>query len=69
MTSDSVLRDHLQRLLAWEDAHVGYDAAVAKIPPGLRGTRPANLPYSAWELVDHLRITQEDILDFCRNPH
>src|SRR5919106_968579 len=68
MTNDSVLRDHLARLLAWEDAHVSYDTAVADIPRELRGTRPANLPYSAWELVEHLRITQEDILDFCRNP-
>lgn len=68
MTNESVLRDHLGRLLAWEDAHVGYDAAVAKVPQELRGTRPANLPYSAWELIEHLRITQEDILDFCRNP-
>src|SRR5918994_3060852 len=69
MTSDAVLRDHIARLLAWEDAHVSYDKAVADIPPALRGTRPANLPYSAWELIEHLRMTQADILDFCRNPH
>jgi hypothetical protein len=68
MTNDSALRDHLARLLAWEDAHVGYDKAVADIPSALRGTRPSNIPYSVWELVEHLRITQHDILDFCRNP-
>jgi len=67
MTNDTVLRDHLSRLLAWEDAHVAYDKAVADIPPELRGTQPQNLPYSAWELIEHLRITQQDILDFCRN--
>jgi len=67
MADDSSLRDHLARLLAWEDAHVSFDKAVADIPSELRGTRPAKVPYSAWELVEHLRITQEDILDFTRN--
>ena len=62
------LRDQLARLLAWEDAHVDFDAAVAKLPAKLRGVRPANLPYSPWQLVEHLRRTQHDILDFCRNP-
>ena len=37
-------------------------------PTELRGTNPSNLPYSPWQLVEHLRITQADILDFCRNP-
>ncbi len=68
MTLDGVLRDHLARLLSWEDAHVGFDKAVGDIPPHLRGVRPERLPHSAWELVEHLRITQHDILDFCRNP-
>lgn len=66
--SDDLLRDHLVRLLGWHDAHVDFDAAVAGLPPELRGARPAGLPYSPWELLEHLRITQLDILDFCRNP-
>jgi len=68
MTYDEVLRDHLSRLLSWEDAHVSYDKAVQDVPLDLQGIQPANLPYSAWELIEHMRITQEDILDFCRNP-
>jgi hypothetical protein len=64
----SPLREQLVKLLNWEDAHVGFDAAVAGLPPRLRGTAPAGLPYSPWQLVEHLRITQHDILDFCRNP-
>lgn len=68
MTNDSALRDHLRRLLAWEDAHVGFDKAVDGIPPELRGRTPAGLPHSPWQLLEHLRIAQEDILDFCRNP-
>jgi hypothetical protein len=62
------LREHLVKLLSWEDAHVGFDAAVADLPARLRGTAPAGLPYSPWQLLEHLRITQHDILDFCRNP-
>ena len=63
--SDKAVRALLGRALAWQDAHATFDDAVADIPVDLRGTRPANLPYSAWELLEHLRITQRDILDFC----
>jgi DinB superfamily len=69
MIDESLLRDQLSRLLGWEDAHVGFDNAVDGIPAELRGTRPSNLPYSPWQLIEHLRITQHDILEFCRNPN
>lgn len=58
----------LARLLNWEDAHVGFEKAVADVPPALRGVVPEGLPYSVWQLVEHLRIAQSDILDFCVNP-
>ena len=67
--SDAALREHLRKVLAWSDAHVDYDRAVAGLAPELRGVRPDGLPYSPWELLEHLRITQHDILDFSRNPH
>jgi uncharacterized damage-inducible protein DinB len=66
---DTALRQHLARVLAWEDAHVGFEAAVADFSPALRGAVPEGLPWSAWQLVEHLRIAQHDILDFCRNPN
>lgn len=69
MTNDDPLREHLARLLAWEDAHVSYDTAVKDLEPRLRGAKPAGLPYSPWQLVEHLRLTQYDILDFCRNSN
>lgn len=69
MTNDAALRDQLRRLLDWEDAHVGFDKAVANIPSGMRGRTPPGLPYSPWQLLEHLRIAQHDILDFCRNPN
>lgn len=65
--SDAALRDQLAGLLNWEDAHATFDAATDGIPPELRGVRPEGLPYSPWELLEHLRITQHDILEFCHN--
>jgi hypothetical protein len=58
----------LSRFLDWEDAHVGFDKAIAGIPSDLRGRIPPGLPYSSWQLLEHLRLAQHDILDFCVNP-
>jgi uncharacterized damage-inducible protein DinB len=66
--NDAALREHLRKLLAWGDAHVDFDRTVAGLAADLRGVRPDGLPYSPWELLEHLRITQHDILDFSRNP-
>jgi hypothetical protein len=68
MNAEAHLRELLGRLLAWEDAHVAFDAAVADIPVAARGATPAGLPHSPWQLLDHLRRTQHDILEFCLNP-
>jgi uncharacterized damage-inducible protein DinB len=65
--SNSALRDHLVRVLDWKEAHVGFDAAVDGVPPGQRGARPPGFDHSLWQLVEHIRIAQEDILDFCVN--
>ena len=64
--TDTAVRDLLVKVLSWEDAHVGFDAVVTDIPEHMRGTQVSGL-HSPWELVEHLRITQHDILDFCRN--
>ena len=66
--ADRRLRDHLVRFLDWEDAHVGFDKAVEGIPAARRGVRPAGFEHSPWELLEHIRIAQDDILDFCLNP-
>jgi uncharacterized damage-inducible protein DinB len=68
MSAEADLRELLGRLLAWEDAHVGFDTAIADIPVSAHGAVPAGLPHSLWQLLDHLRRTQHDILDFCINP-
>ena len=67
--STKPVRDLLGRALAWHEAHASFEDAVKTIPANLRGKRPDGLPYSAWELVEHLRITQRDILDFCVDPN
>jgi hypothetical protein len=53
--------------LDWEQAHATFDAAVAKLPKEMRGQRPPQLPYSPWELVEHIRRTQADLVDFMTN--
>lgn len=66
--SEQSLRDHLIRLLREGNAHVTFDAAISDLPQELRGARPAGVPHTPWRLVEHMRIAQWDILEFCRNP-
>ena len=54
--------------LDWEQAHLNFQSAVKNLPAELRGRRPAGLPHSPWEIIEHLRRGQHDLLDFCRNP-
>ena len=61
------LRELMAKLLAWEDAHVDFDTAVADIPEAYRGKRAG--AHSPWELVEHIRLAQHDILDFSRNSN
>jgi hypothetical protein len=62
------LRAHLLKVLSWEDAHVPFDRAVKGVPARARGVRPEGLAWSIWQLVEHIRLAQWDILEFCRNP-
>jgi hypothetical protein len=62
------LRTELDRLLAGKGAHADFDSAVADFPPKLRGVKPEGSPHSAWELLEHLRIAQWDMLEFSRDP-
>jgi hypothetical protein len=62
---NAALRRHIASLLDWNDAHATFDQAVSGIPHDLRGRQPAGLPYSPWQLLEHLRLAQRDILEFC----
>ena len=61
------LRRELITLLDGGKAHATFEAAAKDLPGKLRGEVPEGLPYSAWQIVEHLRIAQRDILDFCDN--
>jgi hypothetical protein len=65
--ADSALRKHLVQLLKGNQAHIDFDTAVKGFPVALRGMRPKGSPHSAWELVEHMRIAQWDILGFTRD--
>jgi uncharacterized damage-inducible protein DinB len=64
MTDDNGWRAHVAKLLDWEDAHVGFERAVKGMPASLRGVVPNGWQYSAWQLVEHIRIAQADMLEF-----
>ena len=51
-----------------EGAHLTFDEAVKGFPVKLRGAKPKGAPHTPWQLLEHLRIAQGDILDFSRNP-
>src|SRR5580698_674365 len=65
---DPALREHLIALLTKRNAHATFDAAVKGLPAELRGKTPRGAEHSPWQLLEHLRIAQEDILKFSRNP-
>jgi uncharacterized damage-inducible protein DinB len=67
MNATKGLRQQLTQLLAWSDAHVNFDDAVAGLPVAARGKVPKGLPYSPWQLVEHMRLAQSDILEFSVN--
>ena len=65
--NDKALREHLLYLLRDGGAHAKFDDVIADFPAELRGKKVKNLPYSAWMLLEHMRLAQWDILEFSRN--
>jgi hypothetical protein len=68
MDSDETVRQQLLFLLRGGNAHMTFDEAVADFPPESINKRPANVPYTPWHILEHMRIAQWDILEFIRNP-
>jgi hypothetical protein len=63
----NALRRRLISAMAGSESHIDFDSAVSDFPAVLAGEKPAGAPHSAWELVEHLRIAQRDILEFSRD--
>lgn len=61
------LRKHLAYLLTKGGAHATFEDAVKDVPAAARGTVPEGAAHSLWELLEHMRITQSDILEFSRD--
>jgi len=64
--NDQSLRDHLLSLLAAGNAHVSLDDFLKDFPAGECGRKIEGLPYTPWQVLEHMRIAQWDILEFCR---
>ena len=67
-SEDEGVRKHLIALLTEAQAHITFANAVKGFPVAKAGVRPAASPHSAWELLEHIRIAQEDILHFSEGP-
>ncbi|PYX96368.1 MAG: ABC transporter [Acidobacteria bacterium] len=64
---NSSLQQHVINLLNFEGAHVGFDQSVRGLGAELRGKKIKGFPHTAWQLLEHMRIAQWDILEFSRN--
>ena len=66
--SDQHLRQQLVNALAKRQAHQSFEIVIDGFPPEHYNTKPSNMPYTFWHLLEHLRITQADILNYIENP-
>jgi len=60
-----IIIDEVVKLLRGGNAHIGLTDALEKLPADARGDKPEKLPYSIWQLVEHIRIAQWDMVQFC----
>ena len=68
MQHDAQLRKQLVDLLSSGEAHASFEKAIDSLPVAMRGKTPRGAEHSPWELLEHIRIAQWDILEFSRNP-
>jgi hypothetical protein len=66
--SQGPIRSQVLDLLRGGSAHAGFDDTITGIPPEQRGAKPAGAPHTPWQLLEHLRLAQWDILEFSRDP-
>ena len=69
MTNDSAFRKQLVTAISGRESHIDFDSAVKDFPPNARGAKPGGAPHSPWQLLEHMRLAQHDILEFSRTPN
>jgi uncharacterized damage-inducible protein DinB len=67
MTNKEEWRAIVASSLDWEQAHTSLENALKGLPPELRAKKPTGFPHSVWDLLEHIRITQRDLLDFVQD--
>lgn len=67
LQDDSALREHAVYLLKGDGAHLDFDAAIKDMPAALRGKKPKGAAHTPWQVLEHLRISQADILGYLRD--
>ena len=65
--TEVALKKELAKQIRGGNAHAKFEQATEKLPAELRGKEVKDLPYSVWQLLEHMRIAQRDMLDYCRN--
>ena len=66
--ADKAVREHVLNLLQGRGAHLNFDDVMKTIPESLIARKVKGSPHTAWQLLEHMRIAQWDILEFSRNP-
>jgi hypothetical protein len=66
--NDKTLRKHVLSLLSGRNAHIGFEGFIKDFPVDACGRKIEGLPYTAWQVLEHMRIAQWDILEFSRDP-
>jgi len=67
MQKETELRQHVVKLLTSQDAHADFETAIKDLPANMRGQKPKDAEHSPWQVLEHLRITQNDLLEFAVN--
>ena len=68
MPDDKVIRDHVLKLLKGRQGHVDFENVMTNLPRESQGKKPEGAPHTPWQLLEHMRIAQGDILEFSRDP-
>jgi uncharacterized damage-inducible protein DinB len=69
MKEDQILKDRLLNLISGKGAHVDFETAIKGISAKYYGAIVEGVPFSLWQLLEHMRLAQHDILDYIRNPN